>query len=86
MYVLTGDSFFHDEEVAFLSEVDVAVIDAGHSNDEEIVRLAVASQARTMVCSHLYRDIDAASLQLQAEQRGYRGMFVVGHDLMSFAL
>ncbi len=86
MYALTGDSFFHDEEVAFLREVDLAVIDAGHINDEEIMRLAVGSQARTIVCSHLYRDIDAASLQRQAEQRGYRGMFVVGYDLMSFVL
>lgn len=85
-YALTGDSYFHEEEVAFLKGVDLAVIDSGHSSDEEIVQLAVASQVRTMVCSHLYRDIDAAALQQQAQRQGYRGVIVVGHDLMSFVL
>lgn len=85
-YALTGDSYFHDEEIAFLRAVDLAVIDSGHISDEEIVELAVQSQARNIVCSHLYRAIDAASLQQQARARGYIGTLLVGRDLMSFPL
>jgi ribonuclease BN (tRNA processing enzyme) len=85
-YALTGDSHFHAEEVEFLKGVDLAVIDSGHLEDGEIVELAVASQARMIVCSHLYREIDAPRLQAQAELRGYQGSMAVGRDLMSFVL
>jgi ribonuclease BN (tRNA processing enzyme) len=85
-YALTGDSHFHAEEVEFLKGVHLAVIDSGHLEDEEIVELAAASQAHTIVCSHLYREIDATRLQTLAEQRGYQGTITVGRDLMSFVL
>lgn len=85
-YALTGDSYFHDEEIAFLSNVDFAVIDAGHISDDEIVELAVQAQPRLLVCSHLYRDLNASQLQYQASQRGYKGKILVGRDLKSFAL
>jgi len=85
-YALTGDSYFHAEEIAFLENVDLAVIDSGHIEDREIVDLAVASQARTIVCSHLYREIDAKRLQVEAELQGYQGTILVGRDLLSFVL
>ncbi len=85
-YALTGDSYFHAEEIAFLENVDLAVIDSGHVEDCEIVNLAVASQARTIVCSHLYREIDAKRLQAEAELQGYQGTILVGRDLLSFVL
>lgn len=85
-YAITGDSYFHAEEIAFLKNVDLAVIDSGHIEDGEIVELAVQSQPRQLVCSHLYREIDAASLQQQALQKGYTGTILVGQDLMSFVL
>ncbi len=85
-YAITGDSYFHKEEIAFLTNVDLAVIDSGHIEDREIVELAVASQAKQIVCSHLYRDIDAVRLQSEAEISGYRGTIQVGYDLLSFAL
>jgi len=85
-YALTGDSSFHAEEIAFLKNVDLAVIDSGHITDYEIVALAVTSQAKCIVCSHLYRELDAAQLQAQAVQKGYRGTILVGRDLMSFVL
>ena len=59
---------------------------APHIEDEEIVQLAVASQAKVIVCSHLYREIDARHLQVEAESRGYKGTIIVGRDLMSFVL
>src|SRR5258708_3909862 len=77
-YAITGDSYFHAEEIAFLRDVDLAVIDSGHITDEEIVQLAVASQVKTMLCSHLYREIDARHLQTLAEQQGYEGTILVG--------
>jgi ribonuclease BN (tRNA processing enzyme) len=83
---ITGDSNFHEQEIAFLRDVDLAVIDSGHIEDDEIVRLAVASRVRTMVCSHLYREIDAPRLQALAEKAGYMGTIIVGRDLMTFVL
>src|SRR5690242_17274432 len=85
-YAITGDSNFHEQEVAFLDSVDLAIIDAGHLEDDEIVQLAVASQAKMIVCSHLYREIDASKLQSLAEKLGYEGTILVGRDLMSFVL
>lgn len=85
-YALTGDSYFHQREIDFLREVDLAVIDSGHVGDDEIIALAVASQAQVIVCSHLYRDLDATYLQEQATKKEYTGKIMVGHDLMSFDL
>ncbi|MBV8696105.1 MAG: hypothetical protein JO183_11525, partial [Ktedonobacteraceae bacterium] len=85
-YALTGDSSFHAQERAFLKNVDLAIIDSGHIEDTEIIELAVASQAKVIVCSHLYRQINAAQLQAQAVHRGYQGTILVGRDLMSFML
>ena len=85
-YAITGDSHFHAQEIAFLSEVDFAIIDAGHPEDEQIVLLAAKSQARVIVCSHLYREIDAQRLQARATDWGYTGTILVGRDLMSFVI
>ena len=85
-YALTGDSHFHEEEIAFLRGIDLAIIDSGHLEDGEIVQLAAASQAKIILCSHLYREIDANHLQALAEEGGFRGTLLVGHDLMSFVL
>jgi len=85
-YAITGDSYFHDEEIAFLTGVDLAIIDSGHIEDKEIVELAVASQAKYIICSHLYREIDSTRLQVEAELGGYKGTIQVGYDLLSFIL
>lgn len=85
-YAITGDSNFHEHEISFLHNVDLAIIDSGHLEDDEIVQLAAASQAKTIVCSHLYREIDAPKLQFLAEKAGYEGTILVGRDLMSFVL
>jgi len=85
-YAITGDSSFHEQEIAFLQDVDLAIIDSGHLEDREIVDLAAASQARHIVCSHLYREIDAMKLQKLAILQGYTGEISVGYDLLSFAL
>jgi hypothetical protein len=50
------------------------------------VQLAVSSQARTIVCSHLYREINATHLQSLAANSGYQGTILVAHDLLSFVL
>jgi ribonuclease BN (tRNA processing enzyme) len=83
---LTGDSDLHQAEIDFLRDVDLAVFDAGHLNDDEIVELATASQARLMVCSHLYRALDTAVLTERARQRGYTGELVEGRDRMRLDL
>lgn len=80
---ITGDSEFHRDEVEFLSGADLAVIDSGHLSDAEIVRLAVESGAAEIVCSHLYRELDAAALNDRARAAGYGGSIVVGFDGMS---
>ncbi len=85
-YAITGDSEFHEAEISFLKDVDLAIIDSGHISDEQIVQLAAASQAKTIVCSHLYREIDAQQLQKLAEAGGYQGTILVGRDLMTFVI
>ncbi len=85
-YALTGDSYFHSQEIHFLRGVDLTVIDSGHIEDNEIVSLAIASQAKTVVCSHLYRELDASQLQAQAVASKYEGTIMVGRDLMTFVL
>ena len=85
-YALTGDSYFHPQEMNFLHSVELAIIDSGHIEDNEIVSLAIASQAKTIVCSHLYRELDARQLQEQAAANKYEGTIVVGCDLMTFVL
>ncbi len=84
--VLTGDSSFHEQEVACLQDVDLAVIDSGHLEDHELLELAVRSRAAVIVCSHLYRELDEDELNAQASARGYAGRFIVGQDLMPFDL
>ncbi|MEM7352083.1 MAG: ribonuclease Z [Acidobacteriota bacterium] len=86
VYAFTGDSSFHEQEVAFLREADLAVIDAGHLEEEEILELAVRSQASGIVCSHLYCELDEAALNDAARARGYTGRLIVGHDGMTFAI
>ena len=85
-YALTGDSGFHDREVDFLEGCELAVIDSGHLSDEEIIELAVASQPRRLVCSHLYRPLDAGELGERAAKAGYTGELIVGEDRMAFGL
>ena len=85
-YAITGDSNFHEHEIAFLRHVELAVIDSGHLEDDEIVLLAGASQAKTIVCSHLYREINVSDLQVRAVKAGYKGTILVGRDLISFVL
>ena len=81
-YALTGDSSFHQEEIDFLAGRELAVIDSGHLSDEEIVELAARTQARRLVCSHLYRELDAAALNARAAEAGYTGELIVGEDGM----
>jgi ribonuclease BN (tRNA processing enzyme) len=83
---LTGDSFFHDREIEFLRDVDLGIVDSGHLSDEELIVLAVETRVGRLVCSHLYREIDAGALAAAAAKRGFEGEIVKGEDLMSFAL
>ncbi len=83
---ITGDSEFHQKEVDFLKNTDVAIIDSGHIEDEEIVRLSVLSQAKQIVCSHLYRNLDENELNNRASAAGYHGRVIIGEDLASFVL
>lgn len=85
-YALTGDSFYHQQEVDFLRGVDLAVIDSGHLSDEEIVDLAVRTQASRIVCSHLYRNIDIEELNRRAHKRDYAGELELGDDLLFFEI
>jgi ribonuclease BN (tRNA processing enzyme) len=86
VYAITGDSHFHQEEIALLKHVDVGIIDAGHISDQEIVELAIATQARRIICSHLYRDLNESQLQAQAQKGGYTGTLQIGHDLLTLPL
>ncbi len=85
-YAFTGDSNFHRQEVDFLNDVDLAVIDAGHLTDEDILELATETQVPRIVCSHLYRETDEEEINRRARARGYTGRLIVGRDLMEFEI
>ena len=85
-YALTGDSSFHQEEIDFLRDRELAVIDSGHLSEEEIVDLAARTQVRRLVCSHLYRPLDAGALNTRAAKAGHTGELIVGEDRMIFGL
>lgn len=86
VYAFTGDSYYHEQEVAFLRGVDLAIIDAGHLEDSEILALALATQVPRIVCSHLYREIDEDEINQRARAEGYGGRLIVGRDLMTFEI
>ena len=85
-YALTGDSDFHAQEIEFLRGADLAVIDAGHPTEEQIVELAAATQVPRIVCSHLYRELDEEEMNSRARAEGYTGRLIVGRDLMTFEI
>jgi ribonuclease BN (tRNA processing enzyme) len=82
-FAITGDSYFHEQEIDFLRNVDLAIIDAGHLEEDKIIQLSVASQAKVIICSHIYGEIDRYRLQALARAEGYRGTIEVGRDLLS---
>lgn len=82
---LTGDSSFHDAEVSFVAEADLVVFDSGHLEDAEIVELAVRSDARLLVASHVYRKLDIDDLTERARADGFGGSLLLAADGMSFA-
>lgn len=83
-YALTGDAQSLDELIPFLEGVDVAVIDSGHLTDETIVELAVGCNSHNIVCSHLYRVIDAEGLTNRARIGGYTGTITVAQQGMQW--
>jgi ribonuclease BN (tRNA processing enzyme) len=85
-YALTGDSDFHQQEIDFVGGCELAVFDSGHLSEEQIVELAARTQVRRLVCSHLYRELDAGALGARAAKAGYTGELIVGEDGMSFDL
>ncbi|MEM8994205.1 MAG: MBL fold metallo-hydrolase [Acidobacteriota bacterium] len=83
---ITGDSGFHAQAVDFLGGTDLGIFDSGHLTDDEIVDLAVGSQAPRLVCSHVYRELDVDALGARARERGFSGVLEMGEDLQSFEL
>jgi ribonuclease BN (tRNA processing enzyme) len=85
-YAITGDSDYHQPEINFLKDVDLAIIDAGHQTEDQIINLAVKSQAKKIICSHQYLEINGEKLTNKAKKLGYKGKFISATDLMSFSL
>ena len=85
-YAFTGDSNLHELEIGFLKNVDLAIIDSGHISDEEIINLAAATQAKTIICYHQYRELDEVQLNHSAKNKGYTGNLIVGQDRMKFRM
>ncbi len=85
-YALTGDSHFHNQEISFLKNVDLSIVDLGHITEDNIVCLAVSTQAKVIVCSHIYWEADEEALNFRAKKAGYGGKIIIAEDLMSFVL
>ncbi len=86
-YAIAGDAnLISDNLIVLLKGAKIGVFDSGHITDEEIVELAIKTQARMLVCSHQYRFLDEAQLNERAKTQGFEGMLVVARDLMEFGL
>ncbi|MEM8961445.1 MAG: MBL fold metallo-hydrolase [Acidobacteriota bacterium] len=83
---LTGDGYEVEPLIDFLHGVDLAVIDAGHLDDNAIVEVAWRSAVDRLVCSHFYRELDVDALSAAARGAGWRGELILGTDGMSFSL
>lgn len=81
---LSGDFDFSEDAIDFLNGLDFAVIDAGHSSQEQVIELAVQSQVKKIIMSHLYRDDDVKMMNKKANKARYKGELIKGEDLMSF--
>lgn len=86
VYAITGDSKYHQQEIDFLKNAFLGIINSSILTDEEIVDLAVKTNAKKLICSHLYRVLDREKLQKEAERQGYKEEIIIAKDLMSFDL
>lgn len=86
IYAITGDSRYQQQEIDFLKNAFMGIINVGILTDEVIIDLAVKTQAQKFICSHLYRELNKEKLQKEAEGKGYKGEIVIAQDLMSFNL
>lgn len=83
---IAGDAQVNEDLIRLLKDAEVGVFDAGHISDGEISDVAVRSQAKTLICSHQYRGLDADKLNQAAQSEGYTGKIIVAHDLMKQVL
>lgn len=83
---LTGDSSFHEQEIDFLRDVDIAIFDAGHLDDDEIIELAARANPKTLIASHLYRSLDRDHLEQRAREKGFTGSLWIGFDGQELSL
>jgi len=83
-YAIMGDASMHEGLVDGLKNSELGVFDAGHLTDEEIVNLAVQTQATQLVCSHQYRSLDIKQLNDAATDGGFQGELISAEDGMGF--
>jgi ribonuclease BN (tRNA processing enzyme) len=85
-FAIAGDSQVNNDLENLLKDVTVGVFDAGHITDDEICEVAAKTQAKNLICSHQYRQLNEKKLNKQAKLLGYTGTLIVAEDLMSFAI
>lgn len=85
-YAIMADSDYHPDLVNALKNADIGIFDSGHITDDEIVKTAVNSHAKKLICSHQYRELDETELNIAAKKQGYQGQLIVAHDLMEFSV
>lgn len=83
---ITGDFDFSAEIMSFFDDLDIAVIDSGHNDIDQIVEIAVKSNTRQVYCTHLYDELDEEKVNQKALEQGYEGEIIIGKDLMEINL
>ena len=86
IYALTGDTYDVEKVIRFLRDAEIAVVDAGHMGEKDIITIAKHACPKRLVCTHLYEELDEEKLNREAANIGYDGTIIVGQDLMSFDL
>jgi ribonuclease BN (tRNA processing enzyme) len=85
-YAIAGDASISNDLISLLKDAKIGIFDSGHITDEEIVELALHTQAQTLVCSHQYRELNEQRLNEAAKAKGYKGQLIVAKDLLQFNL
>lgn len=87
LVAITGDGSFSDEMTEFLTDADIAIFDSGHMTQDSIISLAVRTQAKRLICTHVYdNSMKVEPLQEEAVKQGYEGQIELAEDFMKIDL
>lgn len=83
-YVHTADGYYSQNLVRFINGAEVAVVDYGHQNAAQILKLALRAKPKILVLSHISREPPIRMIRAAARAGGYQGSIQIGRDGRTF--